>query len=78
MEIEIGKWGNSLAVRIPISMVRELSLTLGSKADLFVEKNMLVIKPKRSKYSLESLVNGITPENMHKSDDFIQAGAEEI
>ena len=30
MELQVGKWGNSLAVRLPIGMVKELSLVEGS------------------------------------------------
>ncbi len=30
MELQVGKWGNSLAVRLPVGMVKELSLVEGS------------------------------------------------
>ena len=30
MELQVGKWGNSLAVRLPIGMVKELSVVEGS------------------------------------------------
>lgn len=30
MELQVGKWGNSLAVRLPIGLVKELSIVEGS------------------------------------------------
>lgn len=30
MELQIGKWGNSLAVRLPVSLVRQMGLEEGS------------------------------------------------
>lgn len=62
----IAKWGNSLAVRIPQNLAKEINLTEGSEVDFSIVDGSLVIKPKkRKRYSLEELVNGITPENRH-------------
>jgi antitoxin MazE len=33
MQITVFKWGNSLAVRIPVEMAKELSLTDGSQVE---------------------------------------------
>ncbi len=70
MEIEISKWGNSLAVRIPIHLVKELSLHEGEKAELFSDEGKLILQPKQHEYSLEELVSRITPENIHEEFDF--------
>ena len=68
----IAKWGNSLAVRIPQNLAKEINLTEGSEVDFSIVDGSLVIKPKkRKRYSLEELVNGITPENRH---DYIDTG----
>ncbi|MEO1147925.1 MAG: AbrB/MazE/SpoVT family DNA-binding domain-containing protein, partial [Cyanobacteria bacterium J06638_22] len=45
---------------------REIQLTEGAEVDLVVIDGNLVLKPKlRKRYSLEELVAGITPENLH-------------
>lgn len=31
MELQIGKWGNSLAVRLPASLVKQAGLSLGAR-----------------------------------------------
>ena len=62
----VAKWGNSLALRIPQHMLKGIQITEGSEVDLVVLDGNLVIKPRtRRRYSLEELVAGITPENLH-------------
>lgn len=68
----IAKWGNSLAVRIPQNLAKEVNITEGSEVDFSVVDGSLVIKPKkRKRYTLSELVDGITPENLH---DLIDTG----
>ena len=73
MAATIAKWGNSLAVRIPQHLAKEIDLTEGSEVELAVIDGNLVIRPRtRHQYSLEDLIQAITPENMH---DEIRTGA---
>jgi len=66
MAATVAKWGNSLAVRIPQNLAKEIHLAEGSEIDLGVVDGTLVIKPRRRKrYSLDELIQGITPENLH-------------
>jgi antitoxin MazE len=66
MVATVAKWGNSLAVRIPQYLVKEIQLTEGAEVDLVVIDGNLVIKPRsRKRYSLEELIAAITPENLH-------------
>jgi antitoxin MazE len=70
MDATIAKWGNSLAVRIPQHLAKEIHLVEGSEVDLVVMGGELMVKPKsRKRYSLEELVNEITPENLHAEID---------
>lgn len=70
MAATIAKWGNSLAIRIPQNLAREIYLTEGTEAELFVVDGNLVIKPNvRKKYSLDDLIQGITPQNLHVEID---------
>lgn len=74
----IAKWGNSLAIRIPQSIVKEIDLAEGSEVKLDVIDGNLVLQPKkRSKYTLNQLVEEISPENLHNEiDDGIEKGNE--
>jgi antitoxin MazE len=66
MVATVAKWGNSLAVRIPQHVAKEIQLTEGTEVDLVVIDGNLMIKPRlRKRYSLEELVAAITPENTH-------------
>ena len=37
MELQIGKWGNSLAVRLPATVVKKMQLREGAKIELSVQ-----------------------------------------
>lgn len=66
MVATVAKWGNSLAVRIPQYVAKEVLLSEGTEVDLLIIDGNLVIKPRpRRRYSLEELVSAITSENRH-------------
>lgn len=68
----IKKWGNSLAVRIPQVVAKELNFTPGTEVELELEDGDLRVKLKshRPKYTLAELVAGITEDNVHEEIDF--------
>ena len=70
METQVGKWGNSLAVRIPRAFVREAQLEEGATVELSVSDGRLIVTPIRRAYHLDQLVAGITPENRHAETDW--------
>ncbi len=37
MELQVGKWGNSLAVRLPAQAAKKMRLTEGAKVELMVD-----------------------------------------
>jgi len=66
MVATVARWGNSLAIRLPQHLVKEIQLTEGVEVDLVVIDGNLVIKPRiRKRYSLDDLISAITPENLH-------------
>lgn len=70
MVATVAKWGNSLAVRIPQNLAKEIHLTEGTAIDLSVVDGALVVKPRsRMRYSLDDLIGQITPENLHTEID---------
>ena len=70
METRIGKWGNSLALRIPQTLAAQLGLSLNSTVELASVEDKLVvtvIEPPHSE--LEDLLAGITDSNLHGEID---------
>jgi antitoxin MazE len=65
MTTQVGKWGNSLAVRIPLPYAKDLGLEEGQELDVSLADGGLLLRPVHHGYTLEELVAGITPENVH-------------
>ncbi len=65
MEAVMKKWGNSLGVRIPNLIVRELSLKDGSSVDITDKGKVIIIKP-IEKNKLSEMLSNITEQNIHK------------
>lgn len=79
MRTEVSKWGNSLAVRLPKAVAEELSLEEGTPVEIVAEDRTLVVRPLAPVLSIESLVAGITPENLpDESFDDRPRGAEQL
>lgn len=76
----ISKWGNSLAVRIPRAIASQLDLTEGSEISIDVVEQNIIIKPthQRKKYTLEELLEGMTPEMQHDEFHWGEPVGEEI
>jgi len=78
MITKVQKWGNSLAVRIPRSVVQDTHLSSGNSVDVAVQDGQIVIAPaRRPRFRLDELLKGITPQNRHlESDSGIAVGRE--
>jgi antitoxin MazE len=64
MEATVRKWGNSLGVRIPNLLVRELSLKDGSLVDINERGKEIIIKPVK-KNRLSEMLSNINENNIH-------------
>jgi len=70
MKVQVQKWGNSLALRIPKSVAVECHIKQGTPVDLSVVKGKLVVAPVVDKdYTLEELLAGVTKRNIHAEID---------
>ena len=70
MVATIAKWGDSLAIRIPQNLAKEINLAEGSEVKLVLIDGKLTIEPiVRRRYSLEELIEAMTPENVHTEID---------
>ena len=63
MLVEIQKWGNSAALRIPAAALKEAGLQIGQKLNLKTASGRLLLEPAAE--NLEDLIARITPENRH-------------
>ena len=78
-DTQIARWGNSLAIRIPRSIVKEANLSEGDQLSLNVAQDgSVVLKTSRRKYSLEELCAGITPKNRHRETGWGKPAGKEI
>lgn len=64
MHATIQKWGNSLGLRIPKNLARDLHIDEGSNVELFLEEDKLVIM-RKEKVVLADKIAAITKENLH-------------
>lgn len=70
MRAKIQKWGTSLAICLPDELADEIGLEVGSQVELRVVNGCLKIYPPGTpRYTLEELVEQITPENRHDEVD---------
>lgn len=63
MQAHIQKWGNSLGLRIPMQLIKQLNLHQGSPVTLEIDKDRIIIQS--PKYNLEAMLKEITPQNQH-------------
>jgi len=68
---KIAKWGNSLAVRIPLAIAKHASLAEGDLVKLALDREgAIVLRRVRRRYELSDLVAQITPKNRHEETDW--------
>ena len=68
MSVTLRKWGNSIGVRLPKPMLEQIGLHEGSKVDVAVEGDRLVIR--RRRVTLDELLARCKPENRPYPIDF--------
>lgn len=70
MKAQITRWGNSLGVRIPKDLASQAGITEGSRVEIDMEDDRIVISPARPRYTLDELLHGMTPEAMREAFDW--------
>lgn len=70
MQMTIKKWGNSLATRIPKSVVESVGLHINQEVEIEAVNGKIIITPsKRIEYSLDDLLSQCEPEAMTLSQE---------
>jgi antitoxin MazE len=67
MKVQIQKWGNSLALRIPKSFAVESKVKQGSVVEVSLEQGKIVVAPiAEPEFTLDDLLAKVTKRNLHK------------
>lgn len=77
MKTRLAKWGNSLAVRIPKSVVERARVREGQQMIVEGRRGAIVLRPDR-RFRLSDLVSRMTPQNRHDEADWGPPAGEEI
>jgi antitoxin MazE len=71
MRVTVKKWGNSAAIRLPISVMKATRLEIDEVVEVHEDAGRIVIEPVRPRtYELSALLKGITRKNQHREVDF--------
>ncbi|HEX5077820.1 MAG TPA: AbrB/MazE/SpoVT family DNA-binding domain-containing protein [Geminicoccaceae bacterium] len=68
--MRVSRWGNSLAVRIPRTVADQARIEEGQEVELTVTDGCLTIRPRARGYTLDELLEQVTPENRHDEVDW--------
>lgn len=63
MKVQVKKWGNSLAIRIPKLLADDVRISEGATVDLNVRDGDIVVKT-RPHLALQDLLAGVRPANV--------------
>jgi antitoxin MazE len=70
MKVQVQKWGNSLALRIPKSFAIESNIGQGSTVEVSLENGKIIVFPVANlEFSLDEMLAQITAENLHGEAD---------
>lgn len=70
MNVQIQKWGNSLALRITKAFAIETNVHQGSTVEISMDAGRIVFKPvEEREYDLAELLSGISKHDLHSEVD---------
>lgn len=76
---KIEQWDDCLGVRIPQSVAEQAQFRVGSTVSITLENGRLVVAPEAPLvFSLEELLAGITPDNIHGETNWGPAVGNEV
>ena len=65
MRVQVQKWGNSLALRIPKPFAQDVGVGAGTVVDVSVSKGRLIAAPVTRRVRLDNLLRRVTKRNLH-------------
>lgn len=70
MQVALQKWGNSLALRIPAGLARQIKVRQGDSVQLSLADNRLTIQPVKPSFQAKFLIGKIRKNQLHKESDW--------
>jgi antitoxin MazE len=64
MHVQISKWGNSLGLRLPRALAKQIGIFEGAQVNVWADGSRLVVEAAPPEYSLTDLLANMTPQNM--------------
>lgn len=65
--MRVGKWGSSLAVRIPKAIAEQWDVSEGSHIEMASQGDQVVMR--KQTYNLADLLADVTADNLHREQD---------
>lgn len=65
MVTAVKKWGNSLGIRLPKTIAKEMKLNEGTNLQLIYENDKIQLSKIVPEYSLDDFLSAIDTENLH-------------
>ena len=79
MHLTVQKWGNSLALRIPKTVAKQVNVRKGSQLNMSLTANKIILTARDEKqYQLASLLKRVNKKNLHKEISSGKPVGEEI
>jgi len=78
VKVQLVKWGNSHAVRIPKTILEQVEIREGDELEIRVEEGRIALEPATPKLTLANLVARITPRNLHREQDWSKPVGREV
>ena len=75
LKSQVRKWGNSLGLIVPISIVNDLKLEADTKILVSVEGDRLIVERDKTLPTLDEILDSIPEDYRHPEDleDFLQS-----
>jgi antitoxin MazE len=66
----VGKWGANVAVRLPRDVAATAGFGSGTPVEIEARRGEVVIRAAPPRYTLDGLLDGVTPEAMREAFDW--------
>jgi antitoxin MazE len=76
MRVRLAKWGNSLGLRVPNALARQLGFEAGREVEVRCADGALVVEAVAPAYRLADLLSGMSPKAMRAAFDWGDEGGD--